>query len=50
MLAVANNGFIINLIILIFIFIYLIKNVIAIENATVWQATDAHAAPFTPIS
>ena len=28
----------------------LLKEVIAIVNATKWQATDAHAAPFTPIS
>ena len=26
------------------------KEVIAMTKATKWQATDAHAAPFTPIS
>ena len=27
-----------------------LKEVIAMVKATKWQATDAHAAPFTPIS
>ena len=33
-----------------FNFIFFLKAVIAILNATTWHATDAHAAPFTPIS
>ena len=32
-----------------FNFIFFFSAVIAIENATKWQATDAIAAPFTPI-
>lgn len=39
-----------NFIILNFISRCLIKEVIAIVNATAWQATDAQTAPFTPIS
>ena len=31
-------------------FMFLDKEVIAMTKATKWQATDAHAAPFTPIS
>ena len=48
-IAVAIAGFITNFEIVKSSFIFLISEVIAIVNATAWQATDAHAAPFTPI-
>ena len=33
-----------------FNFIFFLKNVLAIVNAIKWHATDAQAAPFTPIA
>lgn len=33
-----------------FSFIFLLRAIIAIVNATKWHATEAIAAPFTPIS
>ena len=50
MIAVAIIGFITNFENVKSNFIFFISAVIAIENATTWQATDAHAAPLTPIS
>ena len=46
---VASIGFIINLLIPNFNFIILFNAVIDIINATKWHATDATAAPLTPI-
>ena len=48
-IAVANIGFITNLLTPNFNFIVLFKAVIDIINATKWHATDATAAPLTPI-
>ena len=48
-IAVAIAGFITNFEIVKSSFIFFISEVIAIVNATAWQATEAHAAPFTPI-
>lgn len=49
-IVVAITGLIINFENVKFSFIFLLSEVIAIVNATIWQATDAIAAPFTPIS
>ena len=46
---VANIGLITNFFILNFIFIVLLKAIMDIINATTWHATDAIAAPLTPI-
>ena len=46
---VANIGFTRNLLTPNFIFIVLFNAIIEITKATKWQATDAIAAPFTPI-
>ena len=44
----AIAGFITNFLNVKFNFINLLSAAIVIEKATTWQATDAHAAPFTP--
>ena len=49
MMIVARIGFITNLLIPNFNFIVLFKAVIDIINATKWHATDAAAAPLTPM-
>lgn len=46
---VANKGFSTNFEKVKFNFMFFLNDVIAIENATRWQATDAIAAPLTPI-
>lgn len=46
---VANNGFNTNFENVKFNFIFFFNDIIAIVNATIWQATDAIAAPLTPI-
>lgn len=46
---VAIAGFITNFDKFILIFKCLTSDVIAITNATAWHATDAQAAPFTPM-
>ena len=48
-IAVANIGFITNLLTPNFNFIVLFKAAIDIINATKWHATDAIAAPLTPM-
>ena len=49
-MAVAITGFITNFENVKFNLIFFRKKVIAIVNATKWHATDAIAAPLTPIS
>lgn len=50
MMITANIGLITNFEIVKFNFMVLAKELMAIVNATKWHATDAHAAPLTPIS
>ena len=50
MIITASMGFITNFENVKSNFIVFVKEVIAIVKATKWHATDAHAAPFTPIS
>ena len=49
-IAVATTGFITNFENVKSNFIFFRSDVIAIVKATTWQATEARAAPFTPIS
>ena len=48
-ITVAIIGFITNLLAGSFNLNAFFRQTIEIENATAWQATEAHAAPFTPI-
>ena len=48
-IAVANAGFNTNFLNGKSNFTYFFKTLNTIVNATAWQATEAHAAPFTPI-
>jgi len=50
MMITARIGFITNFENVKSNFIVFLKDVMAIVKATKWHATEAHAAPFTPIS